>query len=133
MTTQLANTTAAQHERKKDAEDADEPPYRSHDISDYCQTFHLAEKTNGHIGRLGETRTNPPITGDVIRKCIQQGECKPARGDRHKLVATVDDDLLGSVEWELYVRFHESGTHDVLTAYAPAHHDKVDLYGGDQR
>jgi hypothetical protein len=129
MATQTANTIDEQDETDpKDAEDAAEPPFRSYDPADYVRTFHLAERFYAHVGRLGETRTNPPITGEVIRKCIEDGECKEAYGDRHKLVAEID-----GVEWELYVTFHESGKHDVLTAYAPAHHDKLDLYGGEFR
>lgn len=80
--------------------------------ADYTPTDHFVIRARRSYGPIAETRTAPPITGDVIETCISEGETKRVRNGCVKFSARVSGD-----EWHLVTHGRK-----VLTAYAPEHH-----------
>lgn len=87
----------------------------SRDPGDYAAADHLLIRYHRGAGPTSETRTNPPITGDVIRQCIEDGDLKPGHDD-----CVVFAERVEGVDWQLIANPH---TREALTAYAPEFHD----------
>lgn len=100
----------------------------SRDPGDYSPTRHFLIRYRRECGPARETRTNPPITSDVIQTCITQGalDRDPGGRDRVRFVAEVD-----GFEWRLIGRITERGTNEVISAFVPGRHqpDQFDLGG----
>ena len=90
------------------------------DPSEYSPTKHFLQRK--------KYRTDPEITGDVIRETIESGTisgCGDARNGEFKFQKTIDGD-----EWTVVVSLEKDAfrdperTHNVVTAFTPAHdHD----------
>lgn len=103
----------------------------SRNPADYSPTRHFLIRYRRECGPARETRTAPPITGDVIRKCITQGalDRDPSGPDRVRFVANVDDH-----EWRLIARITDQGTNEVLSAFVPFRHQPTEFnLGGGRR
>lgn len=87
----------------------------SRDPSDYAAADHLLIRYHRGAGPTSETRTNPPITGDVIRQCIEGGEIKEAHDG-----CIIYSELVDGIDWWLIAN---PDTREVLTAYAPEYHE----------
>lgn len=87
----------------------------SRDPSDYSAADHFRIRYHRGAGPVSETRTNPHITGDVIRSCIRHGDLKPGHDD-----CVIFSDRVAGVDWWLIAN---PDTREVLTAYAPEYHE----------
>lgn len=125
----------------------------SRDPSDYVPTDHFLIRAKRDFGPRGETRVCPPITPKVTRTCIAEGTVESACAGHVKFVAMVDEIEWHMVvhidgadrELEQLHLLEEGkgldldgepiedvgGVDDVkgrvLTAYAPAHHTRIDV------
>lgn len=88
--------------------------------SGYCPVDHYVIRARREYGPVSDTRTNPPITADVTRTCITEGEIRDARDGCTKFVAEV-----GGHEWHLVIDDDR-----VVTAYVPGRHTGRDVPGG---
>lgn len=103
-------TTQTDDESSTVAESSDDV---SRDPADYTPTDHFVIRARRSYGPITETRTDPPITADVIERCISEGETKRVRDGCVKFIDEVDGE-----EWHLVTHGRK-----VLTAYAPAEHE----------
>lgn len=86
-----------------------------------------AYRRTEHFRYRFHRRTDPEITGEVVRECIENGRVKPtAASDRRIFEAEVD-----GITWWVIVKFlneafvKDSEKHLALTAYAPDEHEKT--------
>ena len=100
----------------------------SREVSDYTPTTHFRTRVSPDCGPASSTRTNPPITGEVIDTCIAEGAVEPARRGTIRFVAEVDGH-----EWCLFVQPETARVGGrVLTAYVPGRHRSAAVKEGDQ-
>lgn len=88
--------------------------------SDYAPTDHFLIRWKWECGRPAATRTNPPITPEVVRECITGGTVRDAEDDCKKFVAEVDGHT-----WHLV--FNDDR---VVTAFVAGQHVGLDGSGG---
>lgn len=102
----------------------------SRDPSDYSPRRHFLIRAKRECGPPRETRTDPPITGDVIRSCITDGsiERDPSGPDRARFVTDVD-----GYSWRLIARLTVKGTNEVLSAFVPGKHQPSEFNLGEGR
>ena len=112
--------------KQADETGAEQPAeYRtlSTDPADYSPTDHFMERYSPDVGRASLTRTNPPITSEVIDTCITEGvELAHPANDRVRLEAIVDGRY-----WWLVVG-DQRGYLEAITAYPP---DPIQRAGAD--
>lgn len=89
--------------------------------SDYRPADHYVIRARRGYGPVSETRTNPPITADVTRTCISQGEIREAREGCTKFIAEV-----AGFTWHLVTDGDR-----VVTAYVPGRHGGHDVPRGE--
>lgn len=88
-------------------------------------TEHFLRRYSRAHGRASETRSDPPITGAVIRQCITDGVVSHGRDGAICYEADV-----GRHTWRLVVGFDPDPV--VITAYVPGVHG-TEKYGGGDR
>lgn len=121
---------SSQLEIEADAETRIAGMHVSRDPADYSPSRHLMIRWHRECGPARETRTSPPITGDVVKTCITEGvlDRDPSGPDRVRFVANVDGH-----EWRLIARITPKGTNEVLSAFVPGKHQPTEFNLGGRR
>lgn len=132
MATSQVNEIASKTGETDEIDENEAPEGFARDPAAYVPTDHFLTRFSDRCGRKSETRIAPPITGKVVRGCIEDGTLREGANGCYRLETPIDGH-----EWRLVVDIRPDADNRVMTALVPGIHSPSDhspelRLGGDR-